>query len=116
MAVARLLLTQQADVNRQCRPKAFTVRCLVGAYRDVGPFRQNSEAAYVFTEAPGSTSLHMAWYYGHSDLCQELLKHRTDIQLKNSLHHTPLHLARTGGHAGTLVLSVTLFRDRNPWE
>uniref|UniRef100_A0A8C8JY43 Oxysterol-binding protein n=1 Tax=Oncorhynchus tshawytscha TaxID=74940 RepID=A0A8C8JY43_ONCTS len=52
----------------------------------------------------GWTPLHLACYYGHKDVVEELLKAGADVNLQNSMGDTPLHKAALAGRKEVVLL------------
>ena len=51
-----------------------------------------------YCDNQGWTLLHAASRNGYLDIVRLLLNHAVDIQVRNTLHETPLILASIGGH------------------
>ncbi|XP_026168984.1 oxysterol-binding protein-related protein 1-like isoform X2 [Mastacembelus armatus] len=52
----------------------------------------------------GWTPLHLACYFGHSDVVEELLKAGADVNLQNNMGDTPLHSAAYTGRKEIVLL------------
>ncbi|XP_076009128.1 oxysterol-binding protein-related protein 1 isoform X2 [Genypterus blacodes] len=52
----------------------------------------------------GWTSLHLACYFGHKDVVEELLKAGADVNLPNNIGDTPLHKAAFTGRKEVVML------------
>lgn len=65
------------------------------------------------------TLLHLASWYGHSELCKELILLGADTSAKDSVfftqhQETPLHLAIFRGHLPTIKILVKYTMEKNP--
>ncbi|OMJ78365.1 hypothetical protein SteCoe_21849 [Stentor coeruleus] len=60
------------------------------------------------------TLLHLASWYGHSELCKELILLGADPNAKDAHSETPLHLAVFRKHISTIKILAKYATEKNP--
>lgn len=57
-------------------------------------------------DANQNSALHIAVQKGHVSICQVLLQHGADVNIKNKRQQTPLHVVSTGRNKEILELLI----------
>lgn len=71
------------------------------------------DASMILEDHMGTTALHQAAAFGHSDLCTLLIRRGSKIDAKDRFHHTPPHFAAMFGHESAYQQLTTFMQDRN---